>query len=229
MFLYPKKSKPNMGKKYTTLFLDFDGTLTDSGEGIMKCVQYTLEHFGIHVEDYHDLRKFVGPPIEDSYREYYHFTDEMVQEAIKTYHKRYFPTGIYEQHAYPRVFEFLEEVKRRGYTTAVATSRTKEQAERISTEIVKGLRENLDYIFGRDQEGRLHTKADVINDAIGKMRITDRSKVLMIGDTKYDIIGAKKCSLDSLGVLWGYGSKDELEEAGADYLCESFENILEIL
>lgn len=218
-----------MEKKYTTLFLDFDGTLTDSGEGIMKCVQYTLEHFGIHVEDYHDLHKFVGPPIEDSYKEYYHFTDEMFQKAIKIYHERYFPIGIYEQHPYPGVFEFLEEVKRRGYTTAVATSRTTVQAERISTEIIKGLRTNLDYIFGRDEKGELHTKADVINYAIAKMGITDRSKILMIGDTKFDIIGAKECGLDSLGVLWGYGSKEELEEAGADYLCGSFEEILKLL
>ncbi len=218
-----------MQKQYSTLLFDLDGTLVDSGEGITKCAQYALAQFGIHVDDYHTLRPFVGPPLEDSFKEFYGFSDEKAAEAVQAYRERYFEKGIYEQAPYPGVTDFLHTLRGRGYTMAIATSKVQLQAERVVNELFPQLGPYFDYIFARDNACTLHTKADVINHGLAVMGITDRSKVLMIGDRKFDIQGAKECHLDSLGVLYGFGSREEFEAAGADYICKDFSEVLNLL
>ncbi len=218
-----------MQKQYSTLLFDLDGTLVDSGEGITKCAQYALAHFDIQVDDYHTLRPFVGPPLEDSFKEFYGFSDEKAAEAVQAYRERYFEKGIYEQAPYPGVTDFLQTLRSRGYTMAIATSKVQIQAERVVNELFPQLAPYFDYIFARDNACTLHTKADVINHGLSVMGISDRSKVLMIGDRKFDIYGAKECHLDSLGVLYGFGSREEFEAAGADYICQDFSEVLSLL
>lgn len=214
-------------KRYKTLLLDLDGTLIDSGEGIMKCAQYSLAHFGIEVKDLQTLRPFVGPPLEDSYKMFYGFSDEDAQKAVQLYRKRYFNEGWTEQHLYAGVTDFLAEIRNRGYVMGVATSKMQVQADRVMSEF--GLAEYFDFVAGRDNEGKLHSKADVINAGLAAEGITDRNTILMIGDRKFDIIGARECGIDSLGVLYGYGDREEFEKAGADYICSDFTEVLSML
>lgn len=212
---------------YTTLLFDLDGTLVDSGEGIMKCAQYSLAHFGIEVADLQTLRPFVGPPLEDSYKVLYGFSDKDAMKAVEIYRERYFAKGWLEQHLYDGVVEFLEELRHRGYVMGIATSKMQIQADKVTSEF--GLRHFFDFIAGRDDKGILHTKADVINAALASQGIEDRSKILMIGDRKFDVQGAKECGIDSMGVLYGYGDREEFENAGATYICRDFEKILSLL
>ena len=136
---------------------------------------------------------------------------------------------MYEEELYPGVLDFLREVKRRGYTTAIATSKMRFQADIVVKEIFPELSPYIDDVFGRDDEGLLHTKADVINDGLKQLQITNLHEVLMIGDRCFDIEGAKACGLDSMGVLFGYGDRSEMEQAGADYICESYDEMLQYL
>lgn len=213
-----------INKNYKILLFDLDGTLVDSGEGIMKCAQYSLEHFGIMVDDLQTLRPFVGPPLEDSYKMFYGFSDEDAAKAVEVYRERYFKTGWLEQDLYPGVKEFLAELRARGYILGIATSKMQMQADKVTSYFA--LDSYFDFIFGRDNEGRLHTKADVISAGLASQGITDCSQILMIGDRKFDIIGAKECGIDSMGVLYGYGDREELEAAGADFICQDFNDIL---
>lgn len=216
-----------MNKKYKILLFDLDGTLVDSGEGIMKCAQYSLAYFGINVEDIHTLRPFVGPPLEDSYKMFYGFSDTDAAKAVEVYRERYFKIGWLEQELYPGVMEFLQELRGRGYIMGIATSKMQVQADKVTRHF--GLDQYFDFIFGRDDAGLLHTKADVIKAGLKAQGITDASQILMIGDRKFDIEGAKECGIDSLGVLYGYGDMEEMQIAKADYICKDFNDILGFL
>lgn len=218
-----------MTHKYTTIFFDLDGTLVNSGEGITRCAQYALRHFGINVEDLSALRPFVGPPLEDSFKQFYGLTDSQAEEAVAAYRQRYFSKGVYEQVPYPGVYPFLEEVKRRGYKTAIATSKIEKMANFVVGELFPDLSRYIDYTFARDDEGVRHTKADVIRHGLTTMGITDPCSVLMIGDRKFDIIGAKQCGLHSAGLLLGFGDRPEFEAAGADYICTNYDDLLKLL
>ena len=218
-----------MKRRIDTLLFDLDGTLVDSGSGIMKTVQYVLSQLGIQVDDYQVLRPFVGPPLEDSFRDFYHLTSEEVERAVELYRVEFSRHGIYDQHMYPGVVEFLQEVRRRGYRTALATSKMDFQAEKVVGEIFPALGLQLDYVFARDSEGTLHTKADVIRHGLRQMGISALDTVLMVGDRKFDVEGARECGLQSAGVLFGFGDREELEAAGANYICASYGELLEIL
>lgn len=216
--------------KYEIIFLDLDGTLMDSGEGIMKCAQYALRKLGVEVDDWQALRFFVGPPLEDSFKEFYGFDDKKARDAVLAYRERYFTVGMLEQKPYDGVEAFLGELKDMGLTLCLATSKMQKQS-RFALERF-GLSQYIDinnHVFARDEEGLRHTKGDVIRYGMQVLGIKDRSKALMIGDRKFDIIGANECGLDSVGVLYGYGERTELEEAGATYVCSSFEDVLNII
>lgn len=213
---------------FPILFFDLDGTIVDSGEGIMRCASHALHHYGIE-EDWQQLAKFVGPPLEDSFIEFYAFPKEKTKEAVTVFRERYFRKGIYEQKLYTGVLEFLKKVKDSGHLTAITTSKMEIQAERVVNDIFPMLAPYFDKIYARDMEGVRHTKADVIRHAISDLGITDTSEILMIGDRKYDIIGARECGLKSCGVIFGYGGREELRDAGADYLASSYDELLEIV
>ena len=213
--------------RYKIIMLDLDGTLMDSGEGIMKCAAHALGKMGIAVEDWHSLRRFVGPPLEDSFKEFYGFSDEEAHMAVMAYRERYFSVGRLEQRPYEGVMEFLAELKGLGMTLCLATSKMMLQSMFVTEHF--GLSQYIDHVFARDDAGRLHTKSDVISSGLNTLHVEDKSGILMIGDRKFDIIGAKECGLDSVGVLYGYGDRDELEKAGATYICKDFNEILDVI
>lgn len=216
-----------MKKEYPYLFFDLDGTLMESGEGIMRCAQHTLQHFGIHIDNLKELLPFVGPPLEDSFRHFYHFTDEQIKEATRIYGLRYAELGAYEAQPYPGVFEFLEQMKAAGKILVLATSKKITMTQTVLNHF--GLAPYFHFVGARDDEGTRHTKADVIRYAIGQLRIERLDEIVMIGDRKFDILGARETGIDSIGVLYGYGDRNELTEAGATYIATDFGELAELL
>lgn len=214
-------------KSYRYLFFDLDGTLTDSAPGILRSVAHALSAFGIQVDDLQTLNPFVGPPLEDSFKDFFHFTEEQAAEAVEVYHQRYNAIGVHENSPYPGVYECLETLRRRGYHLVVATSKP-EKLARVVLHKFK-LEDYFEFVGGRDDAGILHTKADVIRHVISALGIEDKGSIVMIGDRKHDVIGAAEAGIDSIGVLFGYGDKEELTAAGATVLAESYERLLEIL
>ena len=199
-----------MTKKYRHLLFDLDGTLTDPMEGITRSVQYALRHFGIEVSDLRELCPFIGPPFAESFRTFYGFDDRQTSEAVAD-----------------GMDELLDTLASNGYTLCVATSKPRVFAERILDHF--GIARYFSFVGGTGLDGSLPTKADVIAHVLAGSNITDRGTALMIGDRKYDILGAKTIGIDSAGVLYGYGDRAELEAAGADYILPAIPDLEELL
>lgn len=214
-------------KQYNYLLFDLDGTITDSATGITRCVEYALNYFGIQVSDLHDLLPFIGPPLLDSFKEFYHFTDEQAVIATEKYRERYKDKGIYENELYPGIEELLAQARQNGKTVILATSKPEIFARRI-LDYFK-LSDYFSFIAGSGLDGSLHTKTDVINYILQSNNITDLSRVVMIGDRKHDIIGAKNAGIDSIGVLYGFGDYDELSEAGATHIVKDIAELRNLL
>ncbi|MBR2875290.1 MAG: HAD hydrolase-like protein [Clostridia bacterium] len=212
--------------KYTHLFFDLDGTLVDSGEGIIKGIEYSLKKFGITVEDNSVLRAFIGPPLVDSFKQHYGFETEKAMLAIKYYREYYNEIGIRQAYVYNGLVETLQALKDKGYVLAVATSKPEVLANRVLEYF--GLAKFFDTISGASLDERLSHK-DVILDYALKKYGVDRAKCLMIGDRKFDVLGAKANSIDCLGVLYGYGDLPEMQKAGATYIVKTPTEILELL
>lgn len=221
------KQQSDLSLKYKYLFFDLDGTLTDSMPGITRSVAYALSHFGIQIDDLNELRSFVGPPLKDSFKEFYHFTDEQIAEAVLRYRERFAEKGLYENEVYPGITDFLEKASRQGYRLMVATSKPEVFAKRILEYFhMDGC---FEFIGGSGMDGSRHTKAEVIEYVLRENGIGDLEKVVMIGDRKHDIIGAKTMGIDSIGVLYGYGDREELKVAGADYVVEDIKGLEALL
>lgn len=212
--------------KYTHLFFDLDGTLVDSGEGIIKGIEYSLKKFGITVEDNSVLRAFIGPPLVDSFKQHYGFDAEKAVLAIKYYREYYNEIGIRQAYVYNGLIDTLQALKDKGYVLAVATSKPEVLANRVLEYF--GLAKFFDTISGASLDEKLSHK-DVILDYALKKYGVDRAKCLMIGDRKFDVLGAKANSIDCLGVLYGYGDLAEMEKAGATYIVKTPTEILELL
>jgi len=214
-------------KKYEYLFFDLDGTLTDSCEGIYKSFEYALGFYGIEVKDLNTLKPVLGPPLKDSFMEMYGFDEKTADEAVAKYRERFSVTGLYENRVYDGVYEMLSDLKEKGYFIALATSKP-EKFARVILKHFK-LEKYFDFIAGATIGGNISTKEDVINHIINSLDITDNSKILMIGDRKYDLIGAKEFDIDAVGVLYGYGSVEELLEYPSVMLAKTPEDVVKFL
>ena len=204
------------------LLFDLDGTLTESGPGIMNAARFALDHYGITGVGEDELRRFIGPPLKDSFMRFYGFDEEKAVEAIVWFRKYYNSRGWCENSPYPGVPEMLKVLKDNGFTLIVATSKIESQAVRICGHF--GLDCYLDGIVGSDDAARSKKDA-VIRYVLEKFGVDDLSEALMIGDREHDIFGAKAAGLKSMGVLYGYGDRTELEAAGADIIAERVEDI----
>ncbi len=216
-----------MNNDFQYILFDLDGTLTDSGEGITKAAQYALKHFGIEVEDLNDLRKFVGPPLRDSYKNFYDFDDEKAEIGITKFREYYTDKGIYENKVYDGVEETLKALKDNGKKLIVATSKPEVHAKVVLDHF--DLAKYFDFIGGADLEETRVRKSDVIKYSMENVGIDDLSKVIMVGDREHDIIGAKENNIKSIGVLYGYGDVVELTQARADYVVEKPQDIIDIV
>ncbi len=210
------------------IFFDLDGTLTDSAEGITKCVQYALESRGINVPDLNTLRPFIGPPLIESFMKFYGMTEEEARLCTAKYRERFKDTGIYENKIYPGVPEMLAQLKANGLRLALATSKPLVFAQRVTDYF--NLSQYFDYICGPDLTGsHLPAKADVIADAMQKLGVSDKSEVLMVGDRSQDVIGALKCGIACAGALYGYGGRKELTDAGCTIFVDTPQDIVKLV
>ena len=212
---------------YKYILFDLDGTLTDPGIGITNSVMYALKKFGIEVEERASLYKFIGPPLMDSFQNFYGFTKEESELALKYYREYFRPKGLYENHVYDGVEDLLRELKASGKKIIVATSKPEE----FAVEILKhfNLYQYFDFVGGASMDEKRVKKSDVIAYALEKGDVTDLDAVVMIGDREHDVYGAKQIGVDSIGVLYGYGDYEELEQAGADYIVERPLEVLKIV
>ena len=210
-----------MGK---TILFDLDGTITDSGEGIINCVIYALERFGLPIPERDSLRYFVGPPLHESFIKQ-GVPAERAEEAVTVYRERYVPTGMFENSPYPGIRKVLETLKTKGHTLYVASSKP----EWMCIEILKHF--NLDQYFeqicGATMDTSRTNKEAVIAYLIEQNGKTDN--MIMVGDTKFDVIGAKFHGIPCVGVSWGYGTVEEIEEAGASSVVFSMDELLKAL
>lgn len=214
-------------KEYKYILFDLDGTLTDPAVGITKSVAYALKKFGIEVSDMTQLNHFIGPPLLDSFMECYGFDKEKAQTAIDYYRERFRVKGLYENVVYDGVPEMLRVLKSSGKKLILATSKPEPFAKEILRHF--GLEEYFVYAAGSNFDGTRTAKAEVIEYALEAAGVTDKSAAVMVGDRKHDIIGATKTQLDSIGVLYGYGSREELESAGATYIAETVEDLTKLI
>ena len=213
--------------KYEYLFFDLDGTLTDSAEGITNCVEHALNKFGISVNDKSELRRFVGPPLVPAFMEFYGFSESDAKQAVAYYRERFKDVGIFENRVYDGIPALLASLKSKGYKSVVATSKPEQFATRIIDHF--GLDDYFLLVAGATFDGKISSKQEVIEHAIRSLKIENFSDILMIGDRHHDVDGAKSLGIDSLGVLYGYGNREELAEAGATYIAESVSDIEDII
>lgn len=211
-------------KSYGTFFFDLDGTIIDSSVGITNSVMYALKRFGIEETDRTSLYKFIGPPLTESFERFYGFDKEKAKKAVEVYREYYADKGIFEIEVYDGIAETVKALKKAGKKVVVATSKPEIFARRIMEYI--GLSEYFDYIAGMGMDGARNTKAEVIDYAIEACQLTEKEKILMIGDREHDVLGAKRIGIDCVGVLYGFGSKEEFEEAGATYIVEKATDVL---
>lgn len=212
---------------YEIILFDLDGTVTEPGLGITNAVMYALDKYNIQVMDRTELYRFIGPPLRDSFRDFYGFSDEQAEEAVRFYREYYGKTGLFENEVYAGMDALLAGLKSAGFTVAMATSKPQEYSERILEHF--GLSGYFDFVAGATMDGSRSKKGDVIAYALDSLKITDRARVLMVGDRRQDMIGAKENGLDALGVLYGYGDRAELTKAGADHIAETVQELTEFL
>lgn len=214
-----------MIKRY--LLFDLDGTLTNPKEGITKSLQYALHHVGIEVEDLDSLEKHIGPPLIDGLRDIQGLKEEEIKEAARWYREYFKEKGIFLNVKYEGIDDLLDTLVKAGRTLILATSKPEEFARKIMEHF------NLDHYFtdicGAAMDDTRRKKGDIIAYALKKNGINDKEQVVMIGDRLHDIIGARENGISSIGVLYGFGSKEELTEAGAGSLAKDLEELKDIL
>lgn len=209
------------------ILFDLDGTLTDPMIGITKSVQYALNHYGITENSLEKLTPFIGPPLKDSFMKYYGFPEDQARDAIQVYREYFAVKGIFENEVLPGIPEMLGNLKRNGRTLLVATSKPELFARKILEHFE--LASFFDFVGGADMEETRVKKGDVIRYTAGHVPGFVRERAVMIGDREHDIQGAKECGIQSIGVLMGYGSRQELEDAGADFIVRDAKELEKLL
>lgn len=217
-------------KTYNTILFDLDGTLTDPGIGITNSVAYALNKYNIQVKDRSELYKFIGPPLHESFENFYGFSKEEALKAVEYYREYYKDKGIFENYVYEGIKELLKELKAAGKTLVLATSKPEIFAKQILEHFQ--LESYFTYIAGSNLDGSRTKKDEVIRYALDSCNISTKDQMaqtIMIGDRKHDALGAGKVGIDSIGVLFGYGSSEELKEAGATYIAKNVDSLSELL
>ncbi len=220
--------------KYRFLLFDLDGTVTDSGPGIMNAAQIALSRYNIEEADSERLRLFVGPPLDKSFMERYGFSEEQAWEAIGYFREYYNKTGIFENSVYPGMDNLLKELKEAGYVLAIASSKPIVLIHRVLGHF--DIDKYFDVVVGCELDGTRSKKSEVIEEVIRQLSELALERGLpevkelsiMIGDRCYDVEGAHSFGMPCVGVLYGYGSREEMEEAGADYITETVETLGEL-
>lgn len=215
-----------MKMSFEVYFFDLDGTLTDSSLGITNSIVYALNKMNEPIPKMDTLLKFIGPPLWESFEKFCGLSPERAKESVKFYREYYSEKGLYENKPYEHIPEVLEELNNKGEILAVATSKPKSFSVKILEyfDLIKYFK----FIGGSNLDGTLTEKSEVIDHVIKMGKFKNKSKIIMIGDRKYDILGAKKNGIHSAGVLYGFGSLSELSHEMADFILSCPEDILKL-
>lgn len=214
-----------MEKQY--VFFDLDGVISDPKEGITKSIDFALRSFGIETKDLDSLKRFIGPPLYDSFIDFYGFSPEKAEEAMRQYRVYFKEKGIFENYMYDGMRDLLEELYRTGVKLILATSKPTEFSRQIIERY--GVLNCFEDICGSSMDNSRTSKGDVIRYALEKNRISDPSSVIMVGDRIYDVIGARENEIESIAVLYGYGSREEVEGCSPNYIARNIPELREIL
>lgn len=213
--------------RWRYLLFDLDGTLTDPMLGITRSVQYALHRFGIEVDDLRTLCRFIGPPLKESFRDFYGMDDEQATRAVALTREYFAPRGIFENRLYEGIPELLTELQAAGCMLAMATSKPEPFARQIAEHF--HLADRFALIGGATMDGTRTAKRDVVRYVLGALDVEDPTAAVMIGDRRYDIEGAAAEGIASIGVLWGYGSREELAAAGAGQIVGTIPELRALL
>lgn len=208
--------------KYKAILFDLDGTLSNSYAGITSSFQYALGHFGIEATD-EQLRKAIGPHINDSFATIWGIPEDRVNEAVLRYREYFTDSGIYEHRMYDGVAEMISDLAERGVQVVTASSKPVVFVRKVLESY--GIAQYFRLIVGSELSGVRSQKVDIINYIIRKLEIKDRSTVLMVGDRKYDLIGAQEAEVDGIGVLYGYAEENELESYPSVFLAKTVKDL----
>ncbi len=203
---------------YDYILFDFDGTLADSKPGITKCIRYALDKHGISYTDA-ILDKMVGPPFRVSMKEFFGLELDQIEELITDYRSVYSAGGWRDCKIYDGILDMLSKLQNASKHLAVATSKPIRFTSVIVDEL--GLRPYFEYVGGASADASKESKSDVINLVLDNLHVEDKSRVLMVGDRLYDIVGAQECGIDVVAGLWGYGDREEFEKFGATYIVDT--------
>lgn len=209
------------------VLFDLDGTLIDSFEGIAKSAQYALRRFGINEENLENLRPFVGPPLVESFQKWYGLSKEQAIEATDIYRERYRPIGILECSLYPGVEECIRTLKSEGYQIGMASSKPEEFCRRILEHF--GLLDLFDDVVGATFDRRIDTKEEVLNEVLRRWSDIPKNQMCLIGDTMFDLVGAKKIGIDCIAVSYGFGDAKEMLQNGAVAICDRMADLPELI
>lgn len=212
-------------KKY--ILFDLDGTITDSAPGIVASAKYALSKFGIYENDISVLQKFVGPPLVNAFTEIYGFSREKSIQAVKYYREYYPDYGIFECTVYDGIRCVFEGLKKQGKQIILATAKPELYTQRILDHF--DLAKYFDLVAGSDFENTRTEKEEIIAYALKQAKIENTSDCIMVGDRYYDIKGAHVNNIEAIGVLYGYGSKEELNALGAEYLVNTVHDLGKLL
>lgn len=210
---------------YRTILFDFDGTVFDTVEGIAKSVRHALRKQGRDAE-LHELTRFAGPPLQFSFREYTGMNEEEVARAVADFRERYVTVGVYESRPFPGISALLDALRAAGKMLGVATSKPQPLAEELLKR--SGLWEKFDVVRGSDPAVVDNEKWQVLSWAMAGLGAEPASAVL-VGDTRFDVEGARRCGVPCIGVRWGYAAPGELEAAGAAAIAEDMEELKKLL
>ena len=212
---------------YKTILFDLDGTLTDPAEGITNSVAYALRKYGIEPPERRELYCFIGPPLADSFRKYYGFSEDEGQKAVEVFREYFRDRGIFENVVYEGIKDLLSDLKKAGKTVVLATSKPEIFAKQILERF--DLIKYFDIVAGATFDESRVKKDDVIAYALEQLADADRSSMVMVGDREHDVKGAAVHGISCIGVLYGYGDREELENAGAKIIVQTVNELGEKL
>lgn len=214
-------------KKYNYIFFDLDGTLTNPERGLVSSFAYGLSKMGVDVSDREALKRFIGPPLREEWQAVYGFTPDEAEEAIRLFREYFSVYGWWDNEPYPGISDVLSRLKNSGKRLAVASSKPEIFAKKILD--LFELSQYFDFIGGALQDKSRDKKSQVLEFVIDSLGVSEKDECILVGDRKFDAEGAAACGIDSLGVAYGHGTREEIDRASFTYVVNTVDDILCLL
>jgi phosphoglycolate phosphatase len=209
------------------ILFDLDGTISNSKDGITKCVQYALQSFDIYEDNLNKLEAFIGPPLVDSFMKYYNFSETDAKEATTKYRQRYSEIGVHEAEIYPNVEKCLIKLKNENFFIGLASSKPENFCKTVLADF--NIIQYFDDIAGATLGGKISSKKDVLEEVFLRNKNLRKEDSLLIGDTVYDVLGAKYAGISCIGVSYGFGNVEEMKKAGAIAVIDDILELIDLL